>query len=50
MKTMFTSTQIQNVDSNLKDLFIFSLSPICLRSKCGSGFIMDAERKREMKP
>lgn len=24
MKTMFTSTQIQNVDSNLKDLLIFS--------------------------
>lgn len=41
MKTMFTSTSIQNVDSNL------NLSPARLRSERGSGFIMDAEK---MKP
>lgn len=40
MKTMFTSTSIQNVDSKLK---VFFLSPTCLRSKCGSGSIINAE-------
>lgn len=39
MKTMFTSTRIQNVDSNLR---AFSFSNVSEKQKCGSGFKMEA--------
>lgn len=45
MKTMFTSTSLQNVHSHMKSVSLSVMS----EKQCGSGFVMDAEQS-EMKP